>query len=95
MFKTITKSMFHDAFRDYDRLENFSFEGREALFEHLEGIETEENPIELDVIAICCDYSEDSIKDVLENYNMDSLEELAEETIIVWHDDKRVLYLDF
>lgn len=59
MKTTVTVSDFHDAFRAYDRLDNFSYAGREALFEYLEEQEKdlgEEH--ELDVIALCCDFSE-------------------------------------
>lgn len=93
MKQTITRSDFHDTFRNFGRLENFSYEAREALFDYFEQYETDSGKeIELDVIAICCDYNEDSIKDVLSNYNLESLEELQDNTVVIWHDDFNVLY---
>jgi hypothetical protein len=96
MKQTINKSMFHDAFRNYDRLENFSYEGREALYDSL--IECEESSgeeMELDVIALCCEYSEEKIGDALKNYNLESLEELTEQTCVIWNDGERVLFVNY
>jgi hypothetical protein len=59
MKQTITESGFHQAFHNAGRADQFSRAARSALFEYLEDIEAgcgEE--IELDVIGICCDFSE-------------------------------------
>ena len=59
MKRTINKWEFRDAFRDMGRKDQFSYNGLAALFEHLEGYEEDTGEeIELDVIALCCDYSE-------------------------------------
>lgn len=55
MKKTISLNDFRDAFRDCNRTENFSYEGLGALFDWIE--EAEED-YELDVISLCCDFSE-------------------------------------
>ena len=68
MKQTINFSDFCDAFRDFDRNENFSYEGLELLFDMLE--EIDEN-WELDVIALCCDYSEDGWESIADNYSID------------------------
>jgi hypothetical protein len=71
--------MFHDAFRNMDRLDNFSYEGREALFEYLESYEDDAGAtIELDVIALCCDYTEASYSEIAEYYSLE-LEGIAKE----------------
>lgn len=72
MKQTINLYDFRDAFRKMDRKENFSYEGLELLFSHLEAYEegTGEE-IELDVIALCCDYNEDSVEDIASNYSID------------------------
>jgi hypothetical protein len=62
-------SQFRDAFRAMGRADNFSYEGMELLFDHLEEIDPD---MELDVIAICCDYSEDSPEGVIEAYGIES-----------------------
>jgi len=59
------ESMFISRFEDYKRVEtlenpngNFSYKGLRCLFQYLEEITTEEEPYKLDVIALCCEYSE-------------------------------------
>lgn len=98
MKQTINRSAFHDAFRNYGRLDNFSYAARDALFDHFEEIESgmgQDEEIELDVIAICCEYNEELISDVLKNYNLESLEELKDEKLVLWHDDNNVLFLAY
>jgi len=69
MFQTINNSDFHDAFIRMGRKENFSYEGRNALFEYLEDYEPE---MELDVVALCCSYSEySSATACAEEYGME------------------------
>jgi hypothetical protein len=71
MKTTVSKSNFHDAFRRLNRSENFSYEALELLFEYFE--EYEEScgtEIELDVIAICCEYTEDDIEDIKSAYDI-------------------------
>lgn len=59
MYQTISRTDFHDAFRDMGRGKQFSYEGKNALLDYLEELEDGTGePIELDVIALCCDYTE-------------------------------------
>ena len=59
IYKSIGFSQFCDAFRSYDRNENFSYKGKRALFDYLESLsEDTGEAIKLDVIALCCEYSE-------------------------------------
>jgi len=89
MIQTITKDDFRNAFFHMNRNENFSYEGLGALYDFLE--ECDPNH-ELCVITLCCEFYEDSIENTLKEYDLESLEELEENTIVVWHDDKSVLY---
>lgn len=68
MKKTIDINDFRNEFRDYNRMDNFSYEGLEVLFNYLEEMETEGLEIELDVIALCCDFAEYSIKNLINDY---------------------------
>jgi hypothetical protein len=61
-------SQFRDAFRAMGRADNFSYEGMELLFDYLEECDPE---MELDIVAICCDFSEDSPEDVIEAYGIE------------------------
>jgi hypothetical protein len=58
--KTIVSvSTFRDAFKRFDRQNEFSYQGLGALFDYLEQLEEETGvEEELDVISLCCDYSE-------------------------------------
>ena len=69
MKQTINQvSQFRDAFRVYDRHTQFSYEGMELLFDYLEEADPD---MELDVIAICCDYSEDTPEEIARNYGLE------------------------
>ncbi len=54
------------------RPDNFSREGLEQLFDYIESYERDnDEDIELDVISLCCEYSEDHWKDIASNYSID------------------------
>lgn len=70
--QTLTFYQFCDAFRDMGRNENFSYNGKQVLFDYLEEYsDFMDEDVELDVVALCCDYSEDDYETIAENYNMD------------------------
>ena len=59
MKTTIDLNDFQQAFADYGRGDQFSAEALDALFEHYQDIEASTGEeIELDPIAICCDWGE-------------------------------------
>jgi len=96
MFITINFSEFCDRFQAMDRAEQFSYEAKRKLFDYLEDFEESTGElIELDVISLCCEWSEEKINDVLENYNLDSVEELEDHTSVITIDDETVLYAQF
>ena len=69
--QTVTESDFRDAFQAI-RPDNFSYEGLGALYEYLEELsEDTGEDIELDVIAICCDYTEYSEDEAREEFDID------------------------
>ena len=95
MYTAITETMFKDEFKSI-RPENFSNEGLSVLFDFFTELEdSTSEPIELDVIAICCDFSEEPLSDVLENYGLDSLDELHDNTLVVAVFGDTVLYQTF
>lgn len=72
MKTTISRYDFERAFVDAGRKENFSYEGLGLLFDYFEEYEESTGEeIELDVIAICCEYSEDTLEDIANNYRID------------------------
>ena len=63
---------FREAFRIAGRSDQFSYEGLEVLFDYLEEYsESTGEPVELDVVALCCKYYELSIQELINNYNID------------------------
>lgn len=90
MIQTINEYQFADAFKRI-RPDNFSYDGLKALYDYLEDYEDSTgNPIELDVIAICCEYNEyDSLKEFQEEYSEDyeSIEDIERETQVIMIDD--------
>lgn len=58
MIIQVTFSSFCDTFFKMDRANQFSYDGKRALFDYLESIEDESEQMELDVIALCCDFTE-------------------------------------
>jgi hypothetical protein len=67
----ITEALFVKAFQSL-RPDSFTVPGLEALFELLEGCcEHDETPLELDVIAIYCDYSEYTLQETIKLYGID------------------------
>jgi hypothetical protein len=72
MKTTIDFSDFREAFRRYNRESSYTREGLEMLFNYFEELESDlGEEIELDVIAICCDYDENHWEDVASNYSID------------------------
>lgn len=59
---------FRDAFHNAGRSTQFSYEGLKLLFDYLEEIDAD---YDLDVVALCCDYSEDSVADIARDYLID------------------------
>jgi hypothetical protein len=56
MKQTVNKYQFAEAFKTAGRGDQFSYKGLDALFDWLE--EEDDGGYELDVIALCCDFSE-------------------------------------
>jgi hypothetical protein len=54
------------------RREDFSYHGLKELFNYLEEYEDSTGEeVELDVIALCCDFSEDTWQEIAQNYDID------------------------
>lgn len=75
MKTTVNKSQFRDAFIRMDRKAQFSYEALGLLFDYFEEIDED---MELDVIAICCEYSEMTPDEVREDYSLDDDQDVEE-----------------
>jgi hypothetical protein len=72
MKQTIRSHDFHDAFLRYGRKDNFSYEGLDLLFDYLESYEEDTGQdLELDVIALCCEYAEEDTHIIARVYMID------------------------
>jgi len=70
-------SQFRDAFRQADRQDQFSYEALNMLYEYFEDVDPD---MELDVIAICCEYTEDTPEGMANNsWSVDDLTQDEEE----------------
>ena len=95
MYQTINNNEFHDIFNAV-RPDNFTYEGLNALFDSLEQFEEESGEqVELDVIAICCDYTESTLIEALDAYNLESPDQLRDLTTVIELSNGRIIYIAF
>ena len=65
-------SQFRNRFHQTGRGNQFSYDGLEILFDHLDQLSDDiGEPMEMDVIAICCDYAEDTAESIANDYGLD------------------------
>ena len=96
MYQTVNFYDFERAFVTADRADSFSYHGKRALFDYLEEMEDDTgagNGIELDVVAICCDFSEySSALEAVKDYGFTPLQycddEETEENALEWLQDQ-------
>jgi len=93
MITTINEYDFSTAFHKMGRGNQFSYQGLKALYDYLDNLGDDiGEPIELDVIALCCEFAEyDSLQEFQEDYGNDykSLEDIEDRTILIPLDDKK------
>jgi hypothetical protein len=107
MKQTIGLSQFTDAFMSI-RPNNFTYDGLVLLFDWIEQQEQETGQEqELDVIALCCDFEELTIEEIIRQYNIeaDDIEDdeiddhvmayLNDETIVIGKTDNTIVFLSF
>ena len=100
MKQSINLYQFRDAFQAI-RPDNFSYEGLEVLFDWSESMDDDcGTETELDVIAICCEFSELEPREIRENYDTDLrgselLEWLHERTSVCGETSDTIVYANF
>lgn len=107
MFTRVNLSDFRDAFRSSGRKDQFSYDGLRVIFDYMEELEDSfGEPVELDVIAVCCDYAEMTPEEVIGAYSIpyDAAEDdlwetvrdyLEEHTSIVGETDYTIVFAQF
>ena len=94
MKTTVTQNGFIKAFHDANRGKQFSYNGLCALYDYFE--EIDEN-MELDVIAICCEYIEyKNFKALKADYSdIKNINDLEEYTTVIKVDNKSFIIANF
>ena len=109
MKTTLKFSDFTKAFRDYGRESNFSFEALSLIYDYITEHERDTGEeVELDVIGICCDWSEASPEELVKAYDIDAqgkqgaalmmavYEHMNDETIVAGVTSKNtIVYVNF
>ena len=101
--KEVTFNDFLREFEEFGRANNFSYEGKRALYDYLSELaEDLGEPIELDIIGICCDFTEyDSIEEFKNDYSytigedIDDIEDIQDYTIVIPINDQSFIIQDF
>lgn len=66
---SVDECLFIDMFRKYDRIDNFTYKGLRELFSYLDNLADDmQEPIELDVIGLCCEFYESNAQDIVNDY---------------------------
>jgi hypothetical protein len=99
IYETVNVHSFREAFKMMDRQNQFSYDGLEVLFDYLDDCEPD---VELDVIAICCDFEEVTFEDMRGTEDLDDdaseediLEYLESVTTVVGTTDDSVIYYQY
>ena len=93
IYKELSFYDFKDEFKKFGRENQFSNWGLKALFDYLDDTGLD---VELDVIALCCEYSDYDIEELkgdfkhvlLEYFNLEELEEASFRDLIEVLDDE-------
>ena len=96
LYQEINQADFISAFKSI-RPENFSYEGLKSLYGYFEELSEDQN-IELDVIAICCDFTEyDSLAEFNRDYgkNFEDIEEIFDHTQVIMIDNEKFIIQNF
>lgn len=99
MKQTVNFSEFTDRFRDMNRDNNFSYEGKRALFDYLEQCEEDTGEeIELDIIGLCCEYTEyANLKEFQSEYSdeYETMDSIENKTTVIRINDDAFLIVQF
>ena len=89
IYQQVNFNTFYDAFQA-SRPDNFSYEGLQVLFNILEEQARDfGEPIEMDVVALCCEWSEASLDQVNDDYSLVDAEDYE------YEDDRWLQYAIF
>ena len=102
LVKKVSFNDFLEEFEKHGRENQFSYEGKRALFDYLEELSEDlGEPIELDIIALCCEFTEyDSIEAFNDDYgytvgDIEDIEDIKYYKVVIQIDENRFIIQDF
>ena len=99
MKTTIDFYDFERAFRNMDRYDQFGYDGLKALFEYLDELdESCGTETELDVIALCCDFTlYGDLNEFQANYGdeCETIDDIEQQTTVIRVDDDSFIIQNF
>lgn len=98
IYQQVNFSQFCDSFSDTYK-DNFSYKGKRALYDYLDMLSEDiGDNIELDTVALCCEYTQyDDFEELQGVYpDIESMEELEERTTVIYiSDSEAFIVADF
>jgi hypothetical protein len=95
----VSKSEFRDEFTKMNRENQFSYKGLNALYDYIEEYYQEaDKPYELDVIELCCDFTEyDSLEEFNKDYNREyeNIDDIVDDTVVIRVDNTSFIIQNF
>lgn len=99
LVKRVSFYDFLKEFEEFGREGQFSYEGKRALFDYLNELgEDLGEPIELDIIGICCDFTEyESLEEFNHDYqlDLDDIDDINYYTTLIKVDENSFIIQDF
>ena len=102
LVKKVSFNDFLEEFKKYGREDQFTYEGKKALFDYLEELSEDiGEPIELDIIGICCDFTEyDNLEQFIDDYgyvidDINSIEDIDYYTTVIPINNKSFIIQNF
>lgn len=102
---SVNETLFIDMFRKYNRIDNFTYQGLQELFSYLDNLADDmQEPIELDVIGLCCEYYEGNAQDIVNDYKEELFEAISladeygqtvDDIVSEWLQDQGLLISEF
>ena len=95
----VSKSEFRDEFTKMNRENQFSYKGLNALYDYIEEYYQEaDKPYDLDVIELCCEYTEyDSLEEFNKDYNREyeNIDNIVDDTVVIMVDNTSFIIQNF
>ena len=98
LVKRIGFNEFLEEFKRYEREDQFTYEGKKALFEYLNELsEDMGEPIQLDVVALCCEFTEyESLQEFNNDYSysideVNSIDDISYYTVVIPIDESFII----